>query len=90
MRTLVDASALSTDAGGWSHMGGWGWGMAISGWLFMMLLVSLLGWLIWSAARQPESSNDDRRDAGDILDARYARGDIDRDEYVQRKSDLEK
>ena len=74
MRTLVDASALSADAGGWSHMGGWGWGMAISGWLFMMLLVSLVGWLIWSAARRPKSSNDDRR---------YVRGEPANEVFVQ-------
>ncbi len=90
MQVLVDVSALSADAGRWSHMGGWGWGMAISGWLFMILLVSLVGWLIWSATRRPESSNGDRRGAGDILDARYARGEIERDEYLQRKNDLEK
>jgi putative membrane protein len=90
MRALVDASALSAEAAGWSHMGGWGWGMAISCWLFMMLLVSLVGWLIWSATRRPESSNDDRRGAVDFLDERYARGEIEREEYLQRKNDLEK
>lgn len=90
MRALVDASALSAETAGWSHMGGWGWGMAISGWLFMMLLVSLVGWLIWSATHRPESFNDNRRGAGDILDARYARGEIEREEYLQRKNDLEK
>ncbi|MEE8407317.1 MAG: SHOCT domain-containing protein [Acidimicrobiia bacterium] len=34
--------------------------------------------------------NDGRRGAGDILDGRYARGEIERDEYLQRKNDLEK
>lgn len=81
---------LAADAGGWSHMGGWGWGMAIFGWLFMMLMVALIVWLIWLATRQPGSSHDGRRGAVDLLDERYARGEIDREEYLQRRSDLEK
>ncbi len=90
MRALVDVSALSADAGGWSHTGGWSWGMALFGWLFMMLMVALVVWLIWSVTRRPGSSHDGRRGAVDLLDERYARGEIDRDEYLQRKSDLEK
>ena len=90
MQTLMDVLVLSADAGGEFHMGGWGWGMAIFGWLFMMLMVSLVVWLIWSATRRPGSSHDGLRDAVDLLDERYARGEIDRDEYLQRKGDLEK
>jgi putative membrane protein len=82
-------SNLSVEAGGFGHMGGWGWGMAIFGWLFMMLMVSLVVWLVWSATRRPGSSHEVRSSAGKLLDERYARGEIDRDEYLQRKTDLE-
>jgi len=42
MPTYMDLLVLSADAGSWPHMGGWGWGMAIFGLLFMMLMVSLV------------------------------------------------
>ena len=90
MPTLMDVLVLSADAGSWSHMGGWGWGMAIFGLLFMMLMVSLVVWLIWLATRRPGSSHAGRRGAADLLDERYARGEIDSDEYLERKSNLVK
>jgi putative membrane protein len=64
--------------------------MAIFGLVFMVLMVVLVAWLIWLATRRPGSSRDGRRGAVDLLDERYARGEIDRDEYLQRKSDLDK
>ena len=90
MSSVMDELVLSAHAGGWSHMGGWGWGMAIFGLVFMVLIVVLVAWLIWLATRRPGSFGDGRRGAVDLLDERYARGEIDRDEYLQRKSDLDK
>ena len=58
--------------------------MAIFGWLFMTAVVVLGVWLIWSTTRQQP-----RRHAADLLDERYARGELDRDEYLERKADLE-
>ncbi len=81
---------MVADAGGWDHMGGWGWGMAIFGWLFMALVVVLVGWLIWSTTRRPESPGRNERRALDLLDERYAKGEIDRDGYLERKADLER
>ena len=90
MPTLIDLLVLSADARGWPHMGGWGWGMAIFGLVFMVLIVVFVAWLIWLATRRSGSFRDGRRGAVDLLDERYARGEIDRDEYLQRKGDLEK
>jgi len=73
----------------WHHIGGWTLGMVLFAWLFMALLVTLVVWLVWSASRRsapPNRSNS----ALDILDARYARGEIDRDEYLERRADLER
>ena len=77
------------DADGWGHMGNWGWGMAIFGWVFMALIVVLVVWLIWSTTRRPEPPGRSERRALDVLDERYARGEIEREEYLNRKADLE-
>ena len=77
------------DNAGWAHMGGWGWGMAIFGWLFMTMLVIGVVWALWSSTRRSEPAAPTPRTARDLLDDRYARGDIDRDDYFEHKSDLE-
>ena len=71
--------------------GHFGWGMGF-GWVFMLLfwglillgLAALVKWL-WSAntgGAQPKS-------ALEILQERYARGEIDREEYERIKRDLQ-
>ena len=41
----------------------------------------------WSAGSTPNPPSS-RKEALDILEARYARGEIQRDEYLQKKQDL--
>jgi putative membrane protein len=69
------------------HMDGWGWGMTVAGMLLMVAIVALIVWLVWSTTRtsKPTQSDTPRQ----ILDRRYAEGDIDRDQYLQRREDLE-
>ena len=67
-------------------MGGWGWGMAIFGWLFAVLVV----WVFWSTMRWADPGGRARRRTADLLDERYARGEVDRDEYLERRADLER
>lgn len=88
---MIAVAPVFADADGWGHMGGWGWGMAIFGWLFMASLVGLVAWLVWSSTRrsEPSTAAGEHR-ARDLLDERYARGDIDRDEYLERRADLER
>jgi putative membrane protein len=77
------------DHGDWGHMDGWGWGMAMFGWLFMALIIVLVAWLIWTTTRSGESRRPvSHSTALDVLDGRYARGEIEREEYLQRKEDL--
>lgn len=75
---------------GWD--GGWGWG----GWLGMSL-VMLLFWgaliaLVVYFARRPDDRIERRGPGGDaadadrILDERFARGDIDAEEYTRRRN----
>ena len=65
---------------------GWGWGMG-GGWLLMVLFWGLvlvgLVWLIRSLSSQSRGKT-----ALEILQERYARGDIQKEEYEQRKRDI--
>jgi putative membrane protein len=67
----------------WDYMGGWGWG----GWLAstaMMLIVfgGLAAATIWVLRRPAESRP---YDADRILAERFARGEIDEDDYQRRR-----
>lgn len=73
---------------GWGHMGDWP--MAVFGWLFMVLIVVLVVVLVWSATRRSETPGRSGRTALDLLDERYARGEIDREDYLERKADMER
>lgn len=88
MELMAGASLVEADAAGWNHMDGWG--MVIFGWLFMASLAALGGWLIWASTRPPQPPGDSGRRARSLLDERYARGEIARDEYLERRADLER
>lgn len=64
---------------------GFGSGSMILWWLFIIAGLAALAWWLLSFSR----SNTPRKSARDILDERFARGEIDREEYEQRKRDLE-
>jgi len=74
---------------GFDHMNGWGWVPALIGLLFMAALIGLLTWLVASIARKPGQMPPVSGRARALLDERYAKGEIDRDEYLGRKADLE-
>ena len=78
-------------------MGGYGWGgmawMPFMGFFWLLLLIVLIAAVIgvfrrpWGLQDGPERS--ERRSSGlAILDERYARGEINRDEYLQKKQDI--
>ncbi len=77
--------------GGWMH-GGWGWwGMGL-GLLFWIVLAAVLVLIIRAAIRPgagpgagPAAPHETPLD---ILQKRYARGDISREEYEQKRRDL--
>ena len=75
---------------GWDHSG-WYWPMMGFHGLFWLLLVGLivtaLVYLVRGLARRP-SASETPGSARATLDARYARGEIERDDYQQRKQDL--
>lgn len=82
---LIIATSLST-----ADAGGWGWRMAISGWLMMSLLVVVVAWLVWSTVRPPGPPHPRVNRALALLSERYGRGDVDREEYLERMADLER
>lgn len=77
----------------WDHMGGWNMGWS---WLFLILLVVgivLLVVVLVRVLRQPPPENmgspRSSRSAREMLDERYARGEIDTAEYDERRQRLE-
>lgn len=56
-------------------------------WLFWIVLIILVVWGIKLLVVN-DSSVERKRTALEILEERYAKGEIDRDEFKQRKSDL--
>lgn len=74
----------------WNGFGGWGMGF---GFIFMLLfwglvilgVVALIRWLLTQSS--PNRSSRDKTPL-EIVQERYARGEIDRDEYEQKKRDL--
>jgi putative membrane protein len=94
---LIEMSlfAFSPVVGGFGHMGGWGWGMAGLGMLFMVVVIGLAVWLIVVLTRstgpssRPMTPQHRAPEARELLDERYARGEIGREEYLQMREDLE-
>lgn len=72
--------------------GGWFWGMAlhaIFAALFIAVVVVVVVLLVRSLTRPDQSVASGReRGALEIFEARYARGEIDREEFLQKKKDL--
>lgn len=73
-------------ASGWGHMLFGGLMMIIFWGGVIALIVLLIRWQGGPGGSQPHKGQ--AADALDILKQRYARGEIDRDEYQQRKRDL--
>jgi putative membrane protein len=94
--------ALTTDGEVISMMydnnwhGGWGWGAWLAMGLMMLafvgVLVAVLVVVLRSPTRHAGEPTSEARDRSDearrILDVRFARGEIDADEYAQRRDVL--
>jgi putative membrane protein len=77
----------------WEQPGqmGWYWFMGLHGFfwvLVVVLMVAVLAMLMRPAIRGGRPGNPAPESGLIILEARYARGEIDRDEYRRRKQDL--
>lgn len=90
LMVLLGTLSMSTYGGYFGMMGGgsWAWGflmMAVPGVFLVVVLVAALGGLGTSAAVAGE-----RTALGplEILDQRYARGELSREEYLRTRNDL--
>jgi putative membrane protein len=80
---------------GWGMTGAWGgawWGIfGMIVWLFIVVVVvAAVVWLVRSGSPSGGAGllPPRRSSALDILEERYARGEINRDEYLEKKRDL--
>ena len=79
----------------WGMMGGWGGGwmgpFMMIFWLVVLgLAVAAVVWFIRSTSSHSvlQPQRDGRSRGIEVLDERYARGEINRDEYMQKRNDL--
>lgn len=68
------------------HMYGMeGWGMGATMWIFWVFIIVALAFLVKAFSRSITTEADANKSALDILNERYARGEIDKDEYLAKK-----
>ena len=77
---------IVADAVGFDHMSGFGWGMMGFGWFLGLAVVGVLVWAVVQATprRGDLATTPAIRSAETILADRFARGEIDDDEYRRR------
>lgn len=84
---------LADDGHGWGHMGDWGW-MWLWGAVAMTFWIVLLGGVVWLLVRgrgepaRGEPGRDAHGRAREILAERYARGELETQEYHERLEGL--
>ena len=81
---LVLARANDANWYGWDHSG-WYWAMGFHGFLWLALIVVATVVLIQFSRRGLPGADNSAKSA---LDIRFARGEIDRGEYRERKREL--
>lgn len=101
---LLSLFSVSESPAQWRGYGDWhmgpgmmnGWGMGWFGGIFMLVfwvliivgLIFLIKWLVQNTKTGAHSSSSSPSSALDILKERYARGDIDKQEFEEKKKDL--
>jgi putative membrane protein len=77
----------------WGNHEDWMWDMGGLhmglGWILILVVVAVVVWLLVRGPLSVSGSGAERPRALDILKERYARGEIDREEFEQKKRDLE-
>jgi len=66
-------------------MGGFGMGF---GGILWIAIIALIVFLVWQYLRQDKNLGDSQNSPLEILKQRYAKGEIDREEYEEKKRDL--
>jgi len=64
-----------------------GFGMGFVG-IFWIAIIALIVFLVWQYLRQDKNLRSSKNSPLDILKQRYAKGEIDKEEYEEKKRDL--
>jgi len=67
------------------HMFGFGWGFM---WLFWIFVIVAIIWMIKSFISNSDNQEKKSKSAEEILKERYAKGEMDREEFEQKRKDL--
>jgi putative membrane protein len=73
--------------GGWDHMMGYGGGVLM--WFLFLILVAIVIYLVLQSTRSRTGDGAPRETPMEILKKRFARGEITKEEYEERKRILE-
>jgi putative membrane protein len=72
---------------GWGNGGLWPLGMIV--WVIVIVaIIVIIGWVVRRFSSPLRFENRRRPPGLDLLDERYARGEISREEYLQKQSDI--
>ncbi len=86
MLTFTTLAQVVADTDGWGHMDGWGGGwMWLWGTLMMLFWVAIIAGAVWYLGRSRERRPGRARE---ILEERYASGELSTEEYRERLDHL--
>jgi putative membrane protein len=77
----------------WEYGMGWGWGWfgMMLFWLVPILLIAVVLKYFFGGGNRPNpGARDASQSALDVLEERYARGEIDREEFLKKRDDLKR
>ena len=69
----------------WMH---YGWGMGFS-WLFALIFFVVVIWLLFRSRSQMPDQRNQGKTAIDILKERYVKGEINKEEFEEKKKDIQ-
>ena len=75
----------------WEYGMGWGWFGMMLFWLVPILLIAVVLKYSFGGGNRPNpGARDERQGALDVLEERYARGEIEREEFLKKRDDLKR
>jgi len=82
------AQGPNSPVGNWGHMMGYGYGGGFM-WLIVLVLVGVVIYFMLQVSKSKSSGDSIIETPLDILKKRYAKGEIDKEEFDRKKKDLE-